>query len=199
MITHEKEGTYVVSFDKTVNGRMVGRMEGDDAPVFVHKESISPVLGEKWVCRLFENAGPNGINYFAILQDKVEDEASTEEAADPEEKEEPAEEFVINDMPDEDGGCSVLPKGLKIKWHRIVRYMGDDTLYSDLLDDGRYMAYASLAKTVIQLIPCRQGDFFCSDGVIRIDGIDGMLSGRAGRLLPHSEEGGVMTVFLSPV
>ncbi|MBR3409746.1 MAG: hypothetical protein IKG94_03070 [Candidatus Methanomethylophilaceae archaeon] len=69
---------------------------------------------------------------------------------------------------------------------QVVCYIRRDTLYSDLLEEGTYMAYSSLSKTVIQLIPSRCGDYYCHDGIMQIDGLDEIAGGNSGCLLPHS-------------
>ncbi len=185
MITHEKEGTFTVSFDRMADGHIVGRIEGEDTPVYVHKDSLPASLGETWTCRLFENSGPGGVNYFAILLDRLEDEAVEE----PKDKQ-AVEEFTINEDVDVDDYDPVLADGRRMKWRRIFRYIGEDTLYSDLLDDRPFIAYSSPDRQLIQLIPCDWGDLFCNDGMIRIAGLDSLANGEKGLLIPYSTDKG---------
>ena len=191
MITHEKEGTFTVRFDRMADGRIVGRIEGEDTPVYVHKDSLPASLGETWTCRLFENSGPGGVNYFAILLDKLEDEAVEELDGG-----QAAEEFTINEDVDPDDYDPVMEDGRRMKWRKIFRYVGEDTLYSDLLEDVPFIAYTSPDRHLIQLIPCKLGDIFCNEGMIRIAGLDGLVNGEKGLLVPYSMDKGAFTLYI---
>ena len=190
MITHEKEGTFTVRFDRMADGRVVGSIEGEDTPVYVHKDSLPASLGETWTCRLFENSGPGGINYFAILLDKLEDEA-VEEPKDGQ----AVEEFTINEDADPDDYEIVTANGRGVKLRKIFRYMGNDTLYSDLLDDRPFIAYSSPDRKLIQLIPSDWGDLFCNDGMIRIAGLDRLVNGEKGLLIPYRTDKGTFMLY----
>ena len=190
MITHEKAGTFTVRFDRMADGRVVGRIEGEDTPVYVHKDSLPAGLGETWTCRLFENSGPGGINYFAILLDKLEDEAVEEPKDDP-----IVEEFKINEDVDLDDYDIVTANGRGMKLRKVFRYIGNDTLYSDLLDDMPFIAYSSPDRHFIQLIPCDLGDIFCNDGMIRLSGLDSLVNGKEGHLIPYSTDKGAFLLY----
>jgi hypothetical protein len=245
----EVEGTHIVRFKETVDGHIVGRVEGDSAPVYVHKDSLPAKAGEVWECRLEENQGPNGRNYFATLLEKVEEAVAEVEGAfeKPEVSENPADDeegFVIDNgskpivekelldedeykiMDDQEGedmrslfaqvmrsgkvktmvmGRSRDMRGVRglspsrVGWEGVVRYEGNNTLYSDMLEPGSYIVYASLKECKIQIIPNEDGDIGCVNGRLRIAGLDEMMGGMEGRVLPHKDEGGIITVFVNRV
>ena len=39
MTIYEKDGTYKVRFEEGLDGNVVGRIDGDGTPVFVHRDS----------------------------------------------------------------------------------------------------------------------------------------------------------------
>jgi len=203
MITCERKGTYTVHFGEMNSYGPVGKIEGDTIPVYVHKDSLSPVLGDTWICRLVVNNGPNGVNYFAILLDKVDKPAASEEveeqkvAAEVETTvEEVTEEtYVIDDKDDEEEFKIVDPKS-RIVWSDVVVYAGNNTLRTDMLEDGRYIAYASLDGKRISIIPNKDGDLCCNRGEIQMDGLDDMMREHPHSVLGHTEKGGVLTVHI---
>ncbi len=200
MITIEKEGTYKVSFEETAKGGIVGHVEGDPTPVFVHKQSLPAASGETWICSLTVNCGPNGTNYFAILQDKVETFASPEAVEDPTEEsvQGPCDEYVIvqhEDFDEDEDFDGILGRG-SIRSRRTVRYMGHDTLYSNLFSDGFYMVYCSVDHSRIQIIEDDFGDILCESGMIRLEGLDSMMWSPGRRPLPFKMKGRITEVSL---
>ncbi len=205
MSTYEKEGVYAVCFDEANDNGLIGKIEGESTPVFVQKGTLSPCLGEAWVCKLIEDDGPNGMIYLATLVEKVDEavyavdgeeqpeEEATQESV--EEKEEPKEEFKI-DEGEESEEKSAATKKLTFRWSHFVSYIGDNTLHTDVLKDGRYIVYASPDGKRIQFLPCKHGDFTCHEGKIRIPFLDNMVKAIDNCIIGHNEFGDAMEIRL---
>ncbi len=188
MTAVQKAGERIVSFEE-VDGRLVGRMKGDLAPVFV--EEGTPVQpGETWVCRVSECDSV----YHAVPLEKLQDEFAKDdedEAVQDAEGPQEDEEYRILEVP--------RVKSMRGPFGRMIRavrngrrtfideededgfvcYEGKNNLSSNLLDDPMYMVYRSLDGNVLQLVPCEVGGARCVVGWIRIDGLDGMVRGDA--------------------
>ncbi len=209
MIACEMKGTYTVHFDEMNDSGLVGRIDGDEIPVYVHRDSLYPLPGETWDCSLTLNNGPRGRNYFAILQDRIDDDPAEQvdeskvdvESKDDKEvpveaaEEETPEDVYVIDEDDDMEEMVVVPR-LKVRWSHFVRYVGNNTLHTDMLQDGLYIAYATLGGRKIEIIPHEHGDLECVDGNIQMDGLDRIMAANRGCILGHHEEGDIMVVHL---
>ncbi len=217
MIPYEMEGEYVVSFDKVISGKVAGIYEKDSSPVFVRKDSLQPEFGQVWGCRLFESDNVHGHCYYALLLDRAEGELAEETVMEPEEEtveeeavvepepeevpseiDDPEEEFVITEDTD-DTGLSFLLNGLKCRLSKCVQYIGDNTLSTDLIENGFFIVYMCPDRSGVEIIPVRHGDVVCDNGMIRMSGLDEVLSGHEGCVLPYSWKGNVLRVSLEPI
>ncbi|MBR2092696.1 MAG: hypothetical protein IJ904_01370 [Candidatus Methanomethylophilaceae archaeon] len=196
MAVHELDGIYVVRFDSMSNGRVQGRIDGDPVPVFAHEDSLPALLGEVWECSLVESVGRGGTVYYAYLRDKIEEETSEDAPAEPIPQESEDEDVFVIDKDDDDSIAIRFPDGRVLRRRKYIRYAGDDTLHTDMIKDGRYIVYASLDNSRIQIIPAMMGDFTCDGGCMTIDDLGGMVDCSLGPQFPYLWEGDVLTVFL---
>jgi len=178
----------IVTFEETDDGRLVGRIDGDPAPISIGEGApVKP--GEAWVCRLSENDG----GYSAMPLRKVEDEYVIDEGP-----------FQDTGSDPESGGSEIQDTDsvrmvLRFPWMRFgddfVRYEGNDTLRSNLLIRPMYRVYRSLDGNMLQLIPCKEGGTMCVEGMIRINGLDRMVRADIGSRLPYTMDSSVLTMW----
>ena len=204
MTAVQKAGERIVSFEEE-DGRLVGRMEGDPALVFV-EEGTSVQPGETWVCRVSESDS----GYLAVPLEKLQDEFSMDEEDDPAQDDEDSqdeEEYRIQEEPRVKRTRSPFGRATRVvrlgrhpfideeEEDGFVGYEGKNRLSSNLLDDPMYMVYRSLDGNVLQLVPCEEGGTRCVGGWIWIDGLDGMVRGDAGCQLRFEEKNDCLIVY----
>lgn len=205
MTAVQKAGERIVRFEEE-NGRLVGKMEGDPAPVFV--EEGTPVQsGETWVCRISESDR----GYLAVPLEKLQDEFAKDDEDESVQNTEDLhedEEYRILEEPRVKRARGPFGRAIKVVRHgrRIfmdeededgfVCYEGKNRLSSNLLDDPMYMVYRSLDGNVLQLVPCEEGGARCVGGWICIDGLDGMVRGDVGCQLRFEDKNDSLIVYL---
>ncbi len=224
MITGELPGKRTVKFHKNEDGVMVGKIEGNDLPVYVNKKSIMPKPGESWRCHVHtvDESGvksllatlEENVGYEEPVKAPVEDEYVIDEPKDEPAKEEETlkveEEYKIVDDPMDmirrrparmramiRGRAFAMATGEDEEEDSdFVRYNGNGVLFSNVLVHSRYMAFRSADGSAIQLAPCREGGFRCVGRKVRIGILEEMLGDRVGCMLRFENEDGILTVHL---
>ena len=154
--------TEVIRFDIFGSPFPKGRA-ADGNSVFVDRYMGVPVaLGETWICRLVRRSDMNGGQYyFAWPIDKVQARAEP----DP---------IVADD--------NALPLGEFIA-------IGNDTIRSTSLEDGRYSVYRSFNGCTLQLLRDPRGIIVCRNNEISVEGLDNILGSDLPRALDFNCRG----------